>query len=143
MNNRKTQCIIAAWLLILTLLSLTSFGQTNHQKVITIINKLNLIENQKAFYKPQLESLMYQATGNDSIKILELEKSLSDIKVAERISSVFDDTFSSEEINTLYDFIRTSAFEKFFSSRETLSSIYSKFQDIDKEIEEISKNIKY
>ncbi len=70
--------------LILTSLTLVSCGQTRQEKTVAIINKLNLIENQKQNYEFQLEPLKYQATGNDSIRIIELEKQLSDDEIVKK-----------------------------------------------------------
>lgn len=126
--------------LILISITLMSCGQSKQEMTEAIINKLNLIENQKTNYKFQLEPLKYQAKGNDSIKIIELEKQLSDDEIVKRISSALNEVFSDNEINDIYDFIQTSAFEKFFNSGETYKIIASKFKDIDKEIEGITNN---
>jgi hypothetical protein len=126
--------------LILISITLISCGQSRQEKTEAIINQLNLVENQKTNYKFQLEPLKYQAKGNDSIKVIELEKQLSDDEIVKRISSAFNEVFSDNEINDIYDFIKTSAFEKFFNSGETYKIIASKFKDIDKEIEGITNN---
>ncbi|HBS11828.1 MAG TPA: hypothetical protein DEO36_04690 [Flavobacteriaceae bacterium] len=138
MNLKKTRFLTIG--LILISISLVSYGQSRQEKTEAIIIKLKLIENQKTNYKFQLEPLKYQATGNDSIKIIELEKQLSDDEIVKRISSAFNEVFSENEINDIYDFIQTSAFEKFFNSGETYKIIASKFKDIDKEIERITNN---
>ena len=101
---------------------------------------MNLIENQKQRYEFRLESLKYQASGNDSIRIIELEKQLSDEEIVKKISLAFDEVFSNNELNNIYIFIQTSAFDKFFNSGETYKIIASKFKDIDKEIEVITNN---
>ena len=126
--------------LILLSFSLTSCGQNRQEKTVAIINKLNLIENQKTNYKFQIEPLKYQASGNDSIRIVELEKQLSDDEIVKKISSAFDEVFSDNEINDIYSFIQTSAFDKFFQSGETYKIIALEFKDIDKEIDEITNN---
>lgn len=126
--------------LILISITLVSCGQSRQEKSIAIINKLNLIENQKQNYKFRLEPMKYQATGNDSIRIVELEKKLSDDEIVKKISFAFDEAFSDNEINDLYNFIQTSAFDKFFNSGETYKIIASEFKEIDKEIEEITNN---
>jgi preprotein translocase subunit SecD len=84
--------------------------------------------------------MKYQATGNDSIRIVEIEKQLADDVILKKISSAFDEVFSNNEINDLYNFIQTSAFDKFFNSGETYKIIASEFKEIDKEIEEITNN---
>lgn len=126
--------------LILISITLVSYGQSRKEKTIAIINKLNLVENQKQIYEFRLEPIKYQATGNDSIRIVELEKKLSDDEIVKMISSAFDEVFSDNELNDLYNFIQTSAFDKFFNSDETYKIIASEFQDIDKEIQEITDN---
>lgn len=126
--------------LILISITLVSCGQSRQEKTIAIINKLNLIENQKQNYEFQLEPMKYQATENDSIRIVQLEKQLSDDKIVKKICSAFDEVFSDNEINDIYSFIQTSAFDKFFNSGETYKIIASKFKDIDKEIDEITND---
>ena len=128
--------------IVLILISITvlSFGQTRQEKTTAIINKLNLVEYQKQNYEFRLESLKYQATGNDSIKISELEKQLSDDEIIKKINSAFSEIFSDDEINDIYNFIQTSAFDKLFNFDETYKIIASEFKDIDKEIEKITNN---
>ncbi len=126
--------------LMLISITLVSCGQSRQEKTIAIINKLNLIENQKQNYEFQLEPMKYQATENDSIRIVQLEKQLSDDKIVKKICSAFDEVFSDNEINDIYSFIQTSAFDKFFNSGETYKIIASKFKDIDKEIDEITND---
>ena len=126
--------------LILISITLISCGQSRQEKTIAIINKLNLIENQKQNYEFRLEPMKYQATGNDSIRIAELEKQLSDDEIIKKISSAFDKVFSDKEINDIYSFIQTTAFDKFFNSGETYKIIASEFKEIDKEIDEITNN---
>lgn len=139
MNTKITRNIAVVLILITT--SLVSYGQSRQEKTEAIIKKLNLIENQKTNYKFQIEPLKYQITGIDSIRIIQLEKQLSDDEIIKRISSAFNEVFSENEINDIYQSIQTSAFKKFFNSGETYKVIASKFKDIDKEIEVITKNI--
>jgi hypothetical protein len=126
--------------ILLIFVSLCSYGQNRTEKTITIINKLNLVENQKTNYKFQLEPLKYQATGNDSISLLEIEKQLTEEEILKRITSVFDETYNEGEINDIYNFIQTSAFEKLFKSGEIFKAISAKFSNIDLEIERIYNN---
>ena len=126
--------------LILVSITLVSCRQSRQEKTIAIINKLNLIENQKQNYEFRLEPMKYQATGNDSIRIVDIEKQLADEEILKKISSAFDEVFSIDEINDLYNFIQTSAFAKFFNSGETYKIIASEFKEIDKEMEEITNN---
>ncbi len=126
--------------LFLIAIALVSCGQSRQEKTISVIHKLKLIEDQKQSYKFQLEPLKYQATGNDSIRIVELEKKLSDDEMIKKISSAFDEVFTEDELNDIYNFIQTSAFDKFFNSGKVYAIIASKFKDIDQEIKKITNN---
>jgi hypothetical protein len=142
-NNRiitkKMKFIVIVLILITT--SFFSFGQSRQEKTDTIFRKLKLIESQKMNYKFQIEPLKYQVTGNDSIKIVELEKKITDDEVVRRLNIAFNEVLSDEEVNDIYHFIQSNAFEKFFNSGEINKIIASKFKDIDKEIEEITNSI--
>lgn len=127
--------------LMLVSISFVCFGQTRQEKTVVIINKLNLIKSQKTNYEFQLEPLKYQVVGKDSLEIIELEKKLSEEEIGKRISLAFDEIFNDEEINVIYGFIQTSAFEKFFNLDKTYKIISSKFKDIDNEIKEITNRL--
>jgi len=133
---------LLTFVLILTLIPFINYGQTREEKTVVIFNKFNLIKNHKMNYEFQLEPLKYQTSGNDSLKILELEKKVSEEEIIKRMGSAFNEIFSDEEINSIYEFVHSSAFEKFFKSEETFKVISSQFVDIDNEIEEITKILK-
>ncbi len=140
MSKMRTKLFTIGLTLISIAIALVSCGQSRQEKTIAVIHKLKLIENQKQSYKFQLEPLKYQATGNDSIRIVELEKQLSDDEMIKKISSAFDEVFTEDELNDIYNFIQTSAFDKFFNSGKIYTIIASKFKDIDQEIERITNN---
>ncbi len=139
MNFKKLKILMIGLILITT--PFLSMGQSKQEKTDTIITKLKLIEGQKMNYEFQIEPLKYQATGKDSIEIVELEKKLTDDEFVTLIRSAINETFSEDEINDIYYFIQTSAFEKFFKSGEIYKILASHFEDIDEEIEKISNNI--
>ncbi|HOH82997.1 MAG TPA: hypothetical protein PLI16_00145, partial [Bacteroidales bacterium] len=114
MNFKKLKILMIGLILITT--PFLSMGQSKQEKTDTIITKLKLIEGQKMNYEFQIEPLKYQATGKDSIEIVELEKKLTDDEFVTLIRSAINETFSEDEINDIYYFIQTSAFEKFFKS---------------------------
>ncbi len=124
--------------LILLLAPLTSWGQSRQEKTNVIIKKFDLVEAPKMMYGFMLESLKLNATGNDSIKILELEKKLSDDEITKRVNSVLSETFTDTEIDDLFRFIQSSAFDKLSSKNRTFSS---GFEDIEKEIEAINDKL--
>ncbi|GEM_PF-695702 len=121
--------------------SFVSWGQSRQEKTEAVIKRLNLVENQKTNYEFQLEPLKYQATGNDSIKIIELEKTLSDEEIIKRLSLAFNELFSDKEIKEVYKFTLTSAFDKIFNSEQTYKVFASQFNDIDEEIKTITQGL--
>ena len=139
MNKKKNRLLIIG--LIFISISLISCGPSRQKKIKTIIEKMNLIETQKANFKFQLEPLKYQVTGKDSIKIIELEKKLSNKNIEKRITKTFDEILSDKEINDIYTFIQSSAYEKFFNSGELFKAISSRFSEINDEIDNITKNL--
>ena len=82
-----------------------SYGQTRQEKIVVVINKMGLLESQKMIYEFQLEPLKYQAFGVDSLKIVQLEKKLTEEEIVKRISAALNETFSDEEMNVLYEFV--------------------------------------
>lgn len=143
MNNRmitKKVRILSIGMIFVTT-SILSWGQSRQEKTETVIKRLNLVENQKINYEFQIEPLKYQATGNDSIKIIELEKILSDEEILKRLSLAFKELFSDKEIKDIYEFTLTSAFDKFFNSEQTYKAFAFQFNDIDKEIKAITQRL--
>jgi len=128
---------IIAVLLIFIILS--SCEQDRQEKTIAIINKLKLVETQQTNYKFQLKPLKYQATGNDSVKIIEIEKRLTEKEITKRLINAFNKEFSDKDINDIYRFIQTNAFEKFFNSGEIYKIISAQFKDVDKGIKRITE----
>lgn len=138
MDKMKTRFLSIG--LILISISFVSCDQSRQDKTEVIINKLNLIETQKASFKFQIELLKYQATGKDSIRILELEKSLTDEEIVKRLCKTFNEVLSDKELNDIYDFVQSNAYEKFFISGELFKAISGQFRDINDEIDSITKN---
>ncbi len=136
MNKIRTRLLAIGFILI----SLVSCGQSRQDKTETIIKKLNLVESQKTSFNFQIEPLKYQASGKDSVRILELEKLLSDEEIVKRIGKTFNEVLSDKEVNEIYDFVQSSAYEKFFNSGELFNAISAQFQDINDEIDNITKN---
>ena len=141
MRKKKKTTSSNLIVILLMFISLSSFGQNRQDKTIAIIDKLNIVEDQQASFEFQLESIKYRATGNDSIRIIELAKQLSREKITNRIKDVFDEGFSTQEIDDIYNFLQTSAFEKMFNSQEMDKQISSNFRDINDEIEKIRNNL--
>ncbi len=116
------------------------FSQDRHAKTVEIIKKLELAENlQFELIEFKIRPLLYQVSGNDSIEIREIEKQLTDEEILRRISVVFNEKFTDEEINDVYNFLRTSAFEKFFNSGQIYQAINESFEDINAALSRIER----
>ncbi len=100
---------------------------------------MNLVEAHKLSYEFSIESLLYQATGADSLELIELRKSLSDAEISRRISLAFSALFSEMEIAELHAFVQTSAFEKLLGTADIFKYIDTQFIDIDEKIEKITE----
>ena len=137
MNNMKTRFFTIV--VMLMSIALVSCGQTRQEKTEVIITKLKFPEAQKMSYKFKLDGLKTQATGKDSIAVVELEKKLSEKEIVKRISSAFNEVFSDSEIDEIHKFVQSGAYEKMFGSGGFYKIVSSKFKDIDSEIEEITK----
>lgn len=139
MNKIRTK-ILAIGLIFISIV-LASCGQTREEKTLVIINKLDLIETQKNIFKFQIESIKYQATGEDSVRVLELEKQLSDEEMLKQTTETLNKILSKEELDDIYEFVQSNAFEKYFISGELHKAIAAQFDNIDSEIESITNNL--
>ena len=137
--KNKTLIICTFVLSSLILITTVSNGQNRHDKTIAIFNKLNIVKNLKTNYEFKLLPLKYEVTGSDSIKLIELEGQLTEDQIIKKIINAFNEKFNNKEINDIYEFIQTSAFQKLFNSTETYKTISKQFIDIDNEIEIITK----
>lgn len=117
-----------------------SIGQSREEMTATILDKMNLVETHKSSYEFVIESLLYQATGTDSLELVELGRSLSDVEISRRISLAFGALFSDTEITDLYAFVQTSAFEKILGTGDIFEYVDTEFIDIDEKIERITQN---
>lgn len=137
--NLKTKNVHLIVCVMLLSVSLACNGQTRQQKSNAIISKLNLVENQKTIYEYTIASLKDLAIEKDKQPIIELESKVSEEEISKRIQSAINEVLSDKEIDDLYLFIQTSAFEKIFKTEEMYHVIATHFNDIDTEIERISQ----
>lgn len=139
-NRRLARIRILAFIGLFLIISIPSlvFSQDRQAKTIEIISKLELVENvQYEMIEFKIRPLLYQVSGNDSLEVREIEKQLTDEEILRRISVVFDEKFTDEEINDVYNFLRTSAFEKFFNSGQIYQAINESFKDFNAELNRI------
>ena len=140
----KPHYLIVVFLL---LVSASSYGQNEqneqirNNKTVAIINNFHFVKHQIRKYEIKLKPLMLQAQGNDSIKLIELKKQITEEEITKRICTAFSEVFNDDEINIIHNFMRTSAYKKLTNSGEIFKAISFKFEDFDKEIEKITDNI--
>ena len=139
---RTTQKISILTVFLLLFVSLSSFGQSRQDKTNAIINKLKLAQHQRMVYELQVKPLKYHATGNDSMKLVELEKELTDEHITKVISKSFDEHLIDEEVNEVYNFVQSSTYEKFFHSGELADAVSVRLGMFDEEIEKAKNNLK-
>jgi len=130
------------FLLFLTV-PISIYGQDRKDKTVAILNELEFVEQQKfEIIDFKIRPLKYQATEKDSLKLIEIEKQLTEEEFLKRISNAFNEIFTEEEINDTYSFLQTTAFEKFFDAEQIYDAISIQFDDINEELEKISNNLK-
>lgn len=138
LNNNHLR-MISFCLLILSLIP-NGYSQDTKAKTSVIIDSLKLVEVEKMdLVEYTLKRLKYEATGEDSIKLIELENKLTDIEIRNRIEKKFEKVFTNREIDDIYQFVISTAFYKFMNSSQDMLS--TQFADVNSELEKISKNI--
>ena len=140
MALKKIGCLTG--LILMLLVSACSYGQSRAEKTTSVIKDLGLLKMYKLNIEYQLQPLMYMATGQDSIKLAKIKKQYSEEEILNRITQVFDDVFSKKEIDDIYKFSQSSAFNKLMPYKDNIYSEISKqFIDIEKTLDSITRNI--
>lgn len=137
-------CFKALLIIILILFyGQNNFGQNRQQKTTVVIDSMKTVDFVKFTYlEYQLKTLRFEATGQDSLKLNEIESILTDNEIKKRIFIALDSLFTDEEINDIYDFVKTTAYRKLMHSNVMSDKILEQFSDIAKELEKIDKSIK-
>lgn len=140
----KPHYLIVVFLL---LVSASSYGQNEqneqirNNKTAAIINNFHFVKHQIRKYEIKLKPLMLQAQGNDSIKLIELKKQITEEEITKRICAAFSEVLNDDEINIIHNFMQTSAYKKLTNSGEIFKAISFRFDDFDEEIERITDNL--
>ena len=142
MKSIEKIIVYSLTVVLLLFVSFSSYGQSRQDKTIAIIKELKLAEPHKMNYEYRLKPLMYQATGSDSVKLVEMEKQFTDENIIKVISGGFDEVLTSEEINGIYDFLQSNTYKKLFNPGDLFKVISDQFKNIDKEIERIANSMK-
>lgn len=119
-----------------------SYGQKENHKMNVIIDSLGLFEYQKStLIDLSVRPLKYEAMGEDSLKLIQIENLLTDQEIRKRIAKGIHATFSNKEINKIYDFVTSSAFHKLFKSEFAIQNIENQFKDITIELNRIFDSV--
>ena len=81
MKRLKQTTLHGLAVILLLFVYLCSYGQSRQEKTDLIIAKLKLVEGQKMMHQYRLDPLKQHVSGNDSVRIVELEKQLSEEQV--------------------------------------------------------------
>lgn len=127
--------------ILLLCVSITSYGQSRQEKTDTIIHKLNLLEMPKMQYQFQIDPLKSHVSGNDSLKLLELEQQLAEENISRVVNEAFNEHLSDAEIDDVYSFLQSAAYSKLFTEGVVFKFIDNHYSYINKGIERITNNL--
>ena len=118
--------------IIILLFSSLIFSQTKEEKIISILKTNGNIEGYKSFLIDMtINPLKYSAEKKDSLKLVEIEKKLTDQEISKRLAKAFSEVYSENEINEIYNFYNSQTGKKMLSSFESLDKKFrNSFQDI-------------
>lgn len=118
------------------LISFVCLGQTKQQKIEFILKTNGSIERYKSrLLDMTINPMKNSASKTDSLKLVTIERKLTDEEVSRRLSKSFREIFTDKEIEDIYGFYNTSAGKKMINSFENLDEKYrNSFQDINAEL---------
>lgn len=129
------------------LISIACFGQTKQQKIEFILKTNGSIEGYKSMLVDMtINPMKNSASKTDSLKLVAIEKKLTDGEISRRLSKSFAEVFTDKEIDDIYNFYNTSAGKKMINSFENLDQKYrNSFADFNSELKSILErsNSKY
>ena len=121
------------------LISIACFGQTKEQKIEFILKTNGSIDGYKSILLDMtINPMKNSASKTDSLKLVAIEKKLTNSEINRRLSKSFAEVFTDKEIDDIYNFYNTSAGKKMINSYENLDEKYrSSFEDINSELKSI------
>ena len=119
--------------------SIFSFSQTQEQKIESILNVNKTIEGYKEYL---IEVQIKPFRLEDSVKVDQILKKMTDDEIKKRIIKSFSETYSNEEIDKIYEFYNSSVGKKFLSNYATFDQkIKDNFKDIYNDLRTITDEI--
>lgn len=121
------------------LISIISFGQTKQQKIEFILKTNGSIDGYKSMFMDMTINPMKNSVNkSDSLKLIAIEKKLTDAEISKRLSKAFGEVFNDKEVDDIYNFYSTSAGKKMINSFENLDEKYrNSFADVNSELKTI------
>lgn len=125
--------------IITILISSLVFSQTKEEKIIFILNTNGSIEGYKSFIiDMSINPLKYSSDKKDSLKLVEIERKLTDKEISKRLSKAFADVYNENEINEIYNFHNSTTGKKLLNSFGILEDKFrNSFQDVQNELKPI------
>ncbi|AUC76093.1 SecDF P1 head subdomain-containing protein [Olleya sp. Bg11-27] len=79
-----------------------SYGQTKHEKIVDIIKKLKLVDDQEADFESKFEVLKRKASSDDTIRVAQLEDKISEDVITEKLIVALDHFLEDDNVDILY-----------------------------------------
>ena len=141
MRNRSESTTLTLLLLLLLLVSFGTYGQSKQDKIDSIVSTFKIVEMPQMQYKYRIEPLKFHATGKDSLKLIELENQLNEEDILKVIYRAFDEHLSNEEVDDIFNFMQSAAYEKMFTQGLIYKTMDEHYSYIGKEIDKITNNL--
>lgn len=88
--------------LIFALISINLFAQTKEQKITEILKTQGIIESYKSFlFDLTINPLKNNVDKSDSLKLIRIEKKLTDKEIENRLSKAYSSFFTDKEIDDI------------------------------------------
>lgn len=121
------------------LISIFSFSQTQEDKIERILNITKTIESYKEYL---IEFQINPFKSEDSTKVNQILKKMTDDEIKKRIIKSFSETYSNEEIDKIYEFYNSSTGKKFITNHTFFEQkIKDNFKDIYDELQNMADEI--
>ncbi len=124
---------------LMILVSSTVFSQTHNEKIISILKANGSIEGYKSFIIDMtINPLKYNSNKSDSLKLVEIEKKLTDKEIEKRLSKAYSEVYNESEIDEIYKFYNSATGIKLLMSSDILEEKFrNSFLDVHNDIKSI------
>lgn len=141
MSSNSKFTISVLFLILLLFVSFDISGQSKQDKIDTIVSTFKIAEMPQMQYKYRIERLKYIVTGKDSVKLINLESELNKEDILKVIYSAFDEHLSTKEVDDIFNFMQSSAYEKMFVQSKIYKALEKHYSYIDEEVDRITAGL--